>query len=68
MVAIDNKLFTKGEQDYFDYHLNKSKFSNSLDLCNSYVHGTQTNDDELHKANYLKWSQINNKNRYFKWC
>ncbi|GMR63945.1 hypothetical protein [Bacillus sp. MN7755] len=53
MVAIDNKLFTKSEQDYFDYHLNKSKFSNSLDLRNSYIHGTQTNDDELHRVNYL---------------
>ncbi|RNB67309.1 hypothetical protein, partial [Brevibacillus panacihumi] len=47
-----NKLFTKNEQDYFDYHLNKSKFSNSLDLRNSYLHGTQTNDDELHRLNY----------------
>ncbi|MEW9909340.1 hypothetical protein AB3H50_26940 [Bacillus pacificus] len=53
MVVVDNKLFTKGEQDYFDYHLNKSKFSNSLDLRNSYLHGTQTNDDELHRMNYL---------------
>jgi len=53
VFKMDNKLFTKGEQDYFDYHLNKAKFSNSLDLRNSYLHGTQTNDDELHKMNYL---------------
>lgn len=53
VLKFDNKLFTKGEQDYFDYHLNKAKFSNSLDLRNSYLHGTQTNDAELHKMNYL---------------
>lgn len=53
VLKFDNKLFTKGEQDYFDYHLNKTKFSNSLDLRNSYLHGTQTNDAELHKMNYF---------------
>lgn len=58
VLKFDNKLFTKGEQEYFDYHLNKSKFSNSLDLRNSYLHGTQTNDDELHKMNYLKFLKL----------
>jgi len=53
VLNIDNRLFTKGEQDYLDYHLNKAKFSNSLDLRNSYLHGTQTNDEELQKMNYL---------------
>lgn len=53
VLKLDNKLFTKGEQDYFDYHLNKSKYSNSLDLRNRYLHGTQTNDPELHKTNYM---------------
>ncbi|PFC15086.1 hypothetical protein [Bacillus cereus] len=53
VLTIDNKLFTKNEQDYLDYHLNKATFSNSLDLRNRYLHGTQTNDDELHSLNYL---------------
>ncbi|MEN2766848.1 hypothetical protein [Ornithinibacillus xuwenensis] len=58
ILEIDNSLFTKGEQDYLDYHLNKTKFSNSLDLRNSYLHGTQTTDDELHKMNYLLFLKL----------
>ncbi|CEH34386.1 hypothetical protein [Romboutsia lituseburensis] len=53
VLKFDNKFFTNDEQDYFNYHLNKSKFSNSLDLRNSYLHGTQTNDEKLHETNYL---------------
>lgn len=53
VLKFDNKLFTNDEQDYFNYHLNKSKFSNSLDLRNSYLHGTQTNDEEVHIRNYF---------------
>jgi hypothetical protein len=57
VLNIDNKLFTKGEQDYFDYHLNKTKFSNSLDLRNSYLHGTQTDGDELRGLKFMTPNQ-----------
>lgn len=53
LVKFESKLFTNCEQDYFNYHLNKSKFSNSLDLRNRYLHGTQTNNEKLHETNYL---------------
>lgn len=58
VLISDSKLFTEGEQDYLDYHLNKSKFSNSLDLRNSYLHGTHTNDDEMHRINYLVFLKL----------
>ena len=53
LLKFDSRLFTNDEQDYFNYHLNKSKFSNSLDLRNRYSHGTQPNDEDLHMNNYL---------------
>ena len=58
IVTTDNSLFTKGEQDYFNYVMNKSKFSNSLDLRNKYIHGTHTNDTQEHKSNYLLFLKI----------
>ncbi|MGL5621638.1 hypothetical protein [Cetobacterium sp.] len=51
-VIFENKLFTRGEIDYLNYHLNKSSFGNSLDLRNRYAHGTHSNDDLEHKNNY----------------
>lgn len=51
-VIFENKLFTRGEVDYLNYHLNKSSFGNSLDLRNRYAHGTHSNDDLEHKNNY----------------
>ena len=53
LVKFESGLFTNCEQDYFNYHLNKSKFSNSLDLRNRYSHGTQPNDEDLHMNNYF---------------
>lgn len=51
-VIFENKLFTRGEIDYLNYHLNKASFGNSLDLRNRYAHGTHSNDDLEHKNNY----------------
>lgn len=51
-VIFENKLFTRGEVDYLNYHLNKASFGNSLDLRNRYAHGTHSNDDLEHKNNY----------------
>ncbi len=55
-LSFENTLFSKLEQDYFNYHLNKTKFNNSLDLRNMYSHGTQpngVNDEKKHRGNYM---------------
>ena len=51
-------MFTNDEQDYLNYHLNNSDFGNSLALRNRYVHGSQSNDDKLHKENYFIFLKI----------
>lgn len=56
ILIFEDTLFSKPEQDYFNYYLNKATFNNGLDLRNTYVHGTQPNDvsDEIkHKENYM---------------
>jgi len=55
ILKFENTLFSKPEQDYFNYYLNKSEFNNSLDLRNKYSHGTQpdTNNKEIHYRNYI---------------
>ena len=47
IIYFENTLFSKPEQNYFNYHLNKSEFSNSMDLRNKYLHGTQANPEEV---------------------
>lgn len=49
-------LLTPHEADYFDYCLNRRQFSNSLDLRNKYLHGSNscTQDEDAHRAAYLQ--------------
>ncbi len=59
LIFFESSLFSKQEQSYFNYYLNKSEFTNGLDLRNSYLHGTQANPEDLqHHENvyfiYLK--------------
>lgn len=49
ILLLENSLFSKPEQEYFNYFLNKSEFTNGLDLRNSYLHGTQAKSDEIYK-------------------
>ncbi len=65
MVAGDDAyygstLFSEPEQDYLNYILNRSEFSNGLDLRNKYSHGTQpsANDEEAHRQNYYMFLKI----------
>ena len=44
ILKYENTLFSKPEQDYLNYILNMSEFSNGLDLRNKYLHGTQGSD------------------------
>ncbi len=58
MVYFEKTLFSKPEQSYFNYLLNKSEFTNGLDLRNSYVHGTQPNPEELQKHEYAYFTYL----------
>lgn len=49
IAFFDSTLFSKPEQAYFNFFLNKSEFTNGLDLRNSYLHGTQATPDEVQK-------------------
>lgn len=53
LVGFENTFFSKPEQSYLNYYLNKSEFTNGLDLRNRYVHGTNGDTDEEHGNVYL---------------
>lgn len=52
LVDIETSLFSRNEQDYIDYYLNKSKFTNGHDIRNKYLHGTNTNDEKEYEIDY----------------
>lgn len=58
IIFFDSTLFSKPEQDYFNYFLNKSEFTNGLDLRNSYLHGTQAKPDEIQKHKYAYFTYL----------
>lgn len=60
IVYFGNSLFAVPEQNYFNYYLNKSEFTNGHDLRNSYLHGTQANPTEihLHENSYLIYLKL----------
>lgn len=51
LVEFSDKLFTKAEQDYFNFYLN-NKFSNGLWLRNKYVHATNSHEKEEQETDY----------------
>lgn len=58
IILFDSSLFSKPEQAYYNYFLNKSEFTNGLDLRNSYLHGTQANPDETQKHEYAYFTYL----------
>ena len=60
LIYFKSSLFTKPEQDYFNYYLNKSEFTNGYDLRNSYLHGSQANssETEIHEQSYLMYLKL----------
>ena len=56
LVRLSSSFLSEKESDYFNFYLNKSKFSNGYDLRNKYLHNSQitANDtEESHKINYM---------------
>lgn len=58
IILFDSSLFSKPEQAYYNYFLDKSEFTNGLDLRNSYLHGTQANPDETQKHEYAYFTYL----------
>lgn len=58
ILFFDSSLFSKPEQAYFNYFLNKSEFTNGLDLRNSYLNGTQATPDEIQKHEYAYFTYL----------
>ncbi len=51
-LRYESTLFSKPEQDYLNYMLNKSEYDNGLDLRNKYLHGTNSLDEETQERDY----------------
>lgn len=58
MIEFLSSLFSKPEQDYYNYLLNKSVFDNGLDLRNKYLHGTQKLDEYSNNQDYYIFLRI----------
>ena len=57
-LRYENTLFSKPEQDYLNYVLNKSEFSNGWDLRNRYSHDTCSLDENTQSRDYLELLKI----------
>ena len=51
IIKFSNKLFTKTEQEYFDFYLN-NRYSNGLWLRNKYVHATNSHNEAEQESDY----------------
>jgi hypothetical protein len=58
IIYFESSLFSKPEQSYFNYFLNKSEYTNGLDMRNSYLHGTQANPEETNKHEYAYFTYL----------
>ncbi|WP_410513114.1 hypothetical protein PaeBR_01175 [Paenibacillus sp. BR2-3] len=54
VLEFESPLFSRPEQAYINYLLNKSQFNNGLDLRNRYSHlqPFSTDDEQIHTQNY----------------
>ncbi|WP_295362607.1 hypothetical protein [uncultured Pseudoramibacter sp.] len=51
-LRYGSTLLSEPEQDYMDFMLNKSKFSNGYDLRNKYIHSTYPVDEKQQENDY----------------
>ena len=57
-LTYGNSLFSKPESDYLNYVLNKSQYSNGLDLRNRYIHSTYSENENKHRLDYIELMKI----------
>lgn len=55
-IELESSLFSRKEQDYFNFYLNMSEFIDGYDIRNSNLHGTQVGDrkSDVHYSRYLQ--------------
>lgn len=60
ILISGSTLFSKQEQDYFNFYLNQRSFNNTLDLRNKYLHGNKLKDDNenTHYNNYMLFLKL----------
>lgn len=58
LLQFSSSLFSRPEQDYYNYLFNKSEFDNGLDIRNRYTHGTQRVDENQNKQDYFIFLRI----------
>ena len=57
-LRYGNTLFSVPEQEYLNYMLNKSEYSNGMDLRNKYIHSTYTLDEKQQQRDYIHLLKI----------
>lgn len=57
-ICIKNTFLSVPESDYLNYVLNKSQYSNGMDLRNRYIHSTYSENEEIHKRDYIELMKI----------
>ena len=57
-LVYTSSLFSYPETDYMNYILNKSQYSNGLDLRNRYIHSTYSDNEEMHERDYIELMKI----------
>ena len=57
-IRYEASLFSKPEQSYINYILNRAEFSNGYDLRNKYIHGTHSLKKEDHEKDYVELLKI----------
>ena len=60
MLLKGSTLFSKQEQDYFNFYLNQRSFNNTYDLRNKYLHGNKLkyDDENTHYNNYMLFLKL----------
>jgi hypothetical protein len=55
IIGTKSTLFSQPEIDYLNYLLNRSEYSNGLEIRNRYIHGIQqvNINEEEHRQNYF---------------
>lgn len=57
-LCYDSSLFSKPEQKYLNFMLNKAEYSNGRDLRNKYIHSSYPADQSQHHRDYISLLKI----------
>ena len=57
-VEVESTVFSRQERDYYNFVLNKKEFSNSLDLRNTFLHGSFYGTDEELQQAYIETLKV----------